>query len=432
MLVTESAVPVLLGGTPVCTEPWPVSNAIGEEEKRAVCDVIDSGVLSAFRGVAGSDFLGGPRVRALETAWARHFAVKHAVAFNSLTSGLWAAIGAAGVGPGDEVIVSPFTMAASATCPLPWGGIPVFADIDPETYCLDPRSIEANITPRTRAIVLVHLFGYPAALDDVLEIASRHDLMLIEDCAQAPGARYKGRFVGGFGHIGGFSLNYHKTIHSGEGGVMVTNDDDLALRLQLIRNHGEACVADMGIERIANTFGGNFRMTEVEAAIATEQLKKLEWLTDARVTLARYLDAALADIPGIKPQRLRHEDDRHVYYFYAMDYDEAVCGMPLHLFVRAVRAEGVELRSGYTRPIYWEPLFQQQAAFAHSHYPFDRAARPRQYARGSCPVTEAAHLRRLMFGKFCRWPLTTHHLDQIVAAFRKILAYRHELLHAAS
>jgi dTDP-4-amino-4,6-dideoxygalactose transaminase len=179
MLVTDSALPALLGGTPVCSEPWPPSNAIGEEEKRAVCEVIDSGVLSEFTAVADPHFLGGPRVRALEAAWAAYFGVKHAVSFNSLTSGLWAAMGAARIGPGDEVIVSPFTMVASATCPLPWGGIPVFADIDPHTYCLDPASVEARITPRTRAIVLVHLFGYPAELDAILAIARRHRLMQI-------------------------------------------------------------------------------------------------------------------------------------------------------------------------------------------------------------------------------------------------------------
>jgi dTDP-4-amino-4,6-dideoxygalactose transaminase len=380
-----------------------------------------------LRAVAGTNFLGGPRVRALEAAWAAYFGVRHAVSFNSLTSGLWAAVGAAGIGPGDEVIVSPFTMVASATCPLPWGGIPVFADIDPHSYCLDPASVVAQITPRTRAIVLVHLFGYPGELDEILAIARRHRLILIEDCAQAPAAKYKGRYVGGFGDIGGFSLNYHKTIHSGEGGVMVTNDDDLALRLQLIRNHGEACVADLAVERIGNTFGGNLRMTELEAAVAGEQLKKLDWLTDARVSLARYLDAKLAGIPGITPQRLRHEGDQHAYYFYAMRYDAGVTGLPLDVFVRAVRAEGIELRTGYARPIYWEPLFQSKIAFAKGQYPFDLADRPLSYARGLCPVTEEAHLHSLMFGKFCRWPLTPAHMDQVAAAFTKVLACRHEL-----
>ena len=432
MLVTDTARPALLGGNPVCSEPWPRSNAIGEEEKRAVCEVIDSGVLSDFTAVAGPHFLGGPRVRALEAAWAAYFGVKHAVSFNSLTSGLWAAMGAARIGPGDEVIVSPFTMVASATCPLPWGGIPVFADIDPHTYCLDPASVEARITPRTRAIVLVHLFGYPADVDAILAIARRHRLIVIEDCAQAPGAKYKGRHVGGFGHIGGFSLNYHKTIHSGEGGVMVTNDDDLALRLQLIRNHGEACVAGLGVADIANTLGGNFRMTELEAAVAGEQLKKLEWLTEARVALARDLDAKIAGIPGITAQQLRHDGDRHVYYFYAMDYDEEACGLPLDLFVRAVRAEGVELRSGYIRPIYLEPLFQQQIVFSHSRHPFDLADRSPTYAPGVCPVAEAAYGQRLIFGKFCRWPLTPQHMDQVAAAFRKIVAHRRELAHAAA
>ena len=147
----------LFGGSPISREPWPETNTIGAEEKKAVLSVLDSGVLSGFRASSGDDFSGGPKVRQLESDWADFFGVKHAVSFNSLTSGLFAAIGAVGIGPGDEVIVSPFTMSASATCAIPYGGVPVFADIDPHTYCLDPKSIEARITPRTKAIVFVHI-----------------------------------------------------------------------------------------------------------------------------------------------------------------------------------------------------------------------------------------------------------------------------------
>lgn len=422
----------LLGGKPVSTTPWPVTNTIGEEEKKAVLEVLDSGVLSAFRAAAGPDFLGGPRVRKLEEAWAEYLGVKHAISFNSLTSGLYAAVGAIGIGPGDEVIVSPFTMVASATCALIYGGIPVFADIDPMTYCLDPDSIEARITPRTRAIVVVHLFGYPAEMDAIMAIADRYGLMVIEDCAQAPAAKYKGKYVGTIGHIGGFSLNFHKTIHSGEGGVMVTNDDELALRLRLIRNHGEVIVEDMQVTNLVNAFGGNTRMLEIEAAIAYEQLQKLDWLTEARVRLAGYLDEQLADIPGITPQQLTHPESRHVYYFYPMHYDEQVCGLPRDLFVRAVRAEGIELRQGYVRPIYWEPLFQQKIAFGKG-FPFISEFYDAEinYERGLCPATEAAHEKGLIFGKFCRWPLTEAHMDEVVQAFEKVLKYRSELMELA-
>ena len=420
----------LLGGALVNTEPWPVTNTIGEEEKRAVLEVLDSGLLSGFKAVPGDDFYGGPKVRELERAWAEYFGAPYAVSFNSLTSGLFAAIGALGIGPGDEVIVSPYTMSASVVCVVGYGGIPVFADIDPVTYCLDPTSIQSRISSQTRAIVLVHLFGHPADMDGIMAVAKQHGLAVLEDCAQAPAAKYKGEYVGRFGEIGGFSLNRHKTIQSGEGGVMVTDDPDLALRMQLIRNHGEVCVEAMGVEEIANTFGGNTRMTEMEAAVAVEQLRKLEWLTEARTGLAAYLDKRLAAFPGITPQRQRHEGDRCVYYFYTMRYDADAVGLSRELFVKAVQAEGVPLREGYVRPIYWEPLFQQKRAFSKGMFPFvsEFHATEASYEKGLCPVTEAAYERELIFGDFCRWPLTEAHMDEVVAAFHKVLENQDELL----
>ena len=429
MVIERSSTLALFGGQPISAFPWPDPSTIGEEEKKVVLEVLDSGILSGFRASAGPDFLGGPWVRRLEEAWAEYFGVKHAISFNSLTSGLYAAVGAIGIGPGDEVIVSPFSMVASVTCALIYGGIPVFADIGPMTYCLDPESIEARITSRTRAIVVVHLFGHPAEMDAIMAIADRYGLMVIEDCAQAPAAKYKGKYVGTIGHIGGFSLNYHKTIHSGEGGVMVTNDDELALRLQLIRNHGEAIVEDMHVTNLANTFGGNNRMTEIEAAIAYAQLQKLDWLTEARVRLAAYLDEHLADILVITPQKVIHPESRHVYYVYPMRYNQQVWGLPRETFVRAVCAEGIELRQGYVRPIYWEPLFQNKIAFSKGQFPFVSEFYDAEinYKKGLCPVAEAAYERELIFGKFCRWPLTEAHMDEVVRVFKKVLEHRSEL-----
>lgn len=414
----------LFGGPRISQDPWPETNTIGEEEKKAVMEVLESGVLSGFRAVPGTDFFGGPRVLALEEKWANHFGSKHAISFNSLTSGLIAAIGAAGIGPGDEVIVSPFTMSASATCALMYGGVPVFADIDPQTYCMEPKSIEALVTPRTRAIVVVHIFGFPADMNSIMEIANKHNIVVIEDAAQAPAAKYKGHYVGTLGHIGGFSLNYHKTIHSGEGGIMVTDNDDLALKMQLIRNHGEVVVDHLQISDLANTFGGNTRMTEIEAAIAFEQLKKLEELTETRVRLAAKLDALIDSIPGITPQKKRNADDRHVYYFYPMHYDEKITGIKRERFVEAVNAEGIELREGYVRPIYWEPLFQKRKAYSKNRFPFvsEYYDNDINYDRGLCPNTEQAHSQNLIFGKFCRWPLTEKHMEEVANAFKKVIS----------
>jgi dTDP-4-amino-4,6-dideoxygalactose transaminase len=181
------------GGSPVRRRPFPQYRTIGPEEKQAVMAVLDSGVLSQFVGVWGPDFHGGPRVRSLEAAWAEYFGIAHAITMNSATSGLYAAVGAAGVGPGDEVIVSPYTMSASAAAAVVYGAIPVFADIDPETFCLDPRSVAARIGDRTRAVIAVDLFGHPAAWDDLRAAVRGRNIVLIEDAAQAPGARLAGR-----------------------------------------------------------------------------------------------------------------------------------------------------------------------------------------------------------------------------------------------
>ena len=217
----------LLGGSPVRTRLFPASRVIGPDEVEAARKVAESEILSRYLGVWHPDFFGGPQVQAFEREWAEVYQTRHAIAVNSATSGLYAAVGAAGVGPGDEVIVSPFTMTASAIAPLIFNAIPVFADIDPETYTLAPEGVAARITPRTKAIIVVHIFGQPADMDPLMTLANRHGLTVIEDCAQAPFAAYKGRPVGGLGHMGVFSLNYHKHIHTGEGGLVTTNDDRL-------------------------------------------------------------------------------------------------------------------------------------------------------------------------------------------------------------
>ena len=191
------------GGPPVRTKPWLDNFTTGAEERQAAIRVLDRGYLSLFEGSATPDppfsFWGGPEVQELERQWCAYYGVKHAVSMNSATSGLYAAIGALGLGYGDEVIVSPYTMSACATCALVYGAIPIFADVCPETGSLDPAAIEARITERTRAIVVVHQFGIPADMDAILALAKKHHLKIVEDCAQAHGARYRGQYVGTHG-----------------------------------------------------------------------------------------------------------------------------------------------------------------------------------------------------------------------------------------
>ena len=390
------------GGTPVRTTPFPTYNTIGDAEKRAVMEVLDSGVLSGFMATWGDAFYGGPKVRQLEAEWAAYFGVKHAISVNSATSGLYAAVGAARIQPGDEVIVTPYSMIASATAAVVYGGIPVFADIDEDIFCITPESIRANITPHTKAIIVVDLFGHPADMDEIMQIAEEHNLVVIEDAAQAIGATYKGRYAGTLGHIGVYSLNYHKQIHCGEGGVVVTDDDDLAERVRLIRNHAEVVVGDAGVGDITNMIGYNYRMGEMEAAIAIEQLKKLRKLNLKRVDRARYLDDRLFHLMGITIPA-SYFSVWHAYYLYAMRYNADIVGVPRSEFVAAVRAEGVPLWEGYVKPIYREPLYRN--------------------CRHDCPVTERMHFEELVYTNCIHVNITRTDLDDFCEAIRKVYEY---------
>ena len=336
----------ILGGEPVRKAPFPNRKSMGKEEAAAATRVIESDVLSGFVGAAGKFFNGGVEVKEFEALWAKEYGFKHAISTNSWTTGLQVAVGAVGIEPGDEVICSPYTMSASATSVLFYGGIPIFADIDPNRYSINPLSIEKLITSRTKAILVVHLFGYPADMDSIMEIARRYNLKVIEDAAQSPGVYYKNRPVGAIGDIGGFSLNFHKHIHTGEGGMLVTNDDDIALRCQLIRNHGENATESYGVEDISNTIGSNYRFTEIQAAIGTEQFKKLKNFLEHREVLGKYLSDRLKGIKGLKIQELE-EGTTHSYYMFPIRFDKSHFGVSRNLFLRAVSAE-------LPKPNYWD------------------------------------------------------------------------------
>ena len=426
------------GGEKLRKEPFPAYNTIGKEEEDAALRVLRSGKLSTYLGTWHDDFFGGREVRALEEAWATYFGAKHAVSVNSATSGLYAAVGAAGVGPGDEVIVSAYTMSASATAALVYGAVPVFADIEPEYYCLDVEAIRAKVTPRTKAIVVVDIFGQPYDADAINALAEEFGLTVIEDAAQAPGAKYGGRFAGTLGDMGVFSLNYHKHIHSGEGGVIVTDDDRLADRLRLIRNHAEAVLGARGIagrDELVNMVGFNYRMTEIEAAIAREQLKKLPALLDEREANVFYLNERLGEIPCLKPTKIR-DNCRHAFYVHPLQFDAEVAGMHRNRFIDAVKAElprtllrdesEVLLSYGYVKPLYLQPLYREKIAFGSEGYPFSLS--DVTYHEGLCPATEQLHYDLLVTHEFMRPGMTREDMDDVVAAFKKVWEHREELL----
>jgi len=421
MTIYNDSTLALFGGPKSIDRVFTRYNPIGAEEVAAARGVVESGVLSQFIGDWDPDFFGGPKVQEFERKCEAYFGVKHAITVNSWTSGLIAAVGAAGIEPGDEVIVPPFTMCASATAILHWNAIPVFADIEPETFCLDPKSVEANITPYTKAIMAVDIFGHPADTDALMEIAQRHGLKVITDTAQAPGAIYRNKFAGTRTHIGGFSLNYHKHIHTGEGGILVTDDDVLADKLRLIRNHAEAVVAGMGVTDLTNMIGYNFRLGEIECAIGIEQLDKLERLVARRQALAALLRQELTALEGLRLPLVK-EGCTHSYYVYSMVIDPETLGIGRARLVEALSAEGISgLASGYQN-VHLLPMYQQKQAYGSRGFPWssELCRREVSYAKGICPVAEDLHDRTYLGFEMCLHDLTDEDVRAIGSAFRKV------------
>ena len=414
----------ILGGTPIRSEPPPPFNTIGQDEVDAVSKIVASGVMSGYIATSGKGFDGGPAARQLEADWAKTFDIEHAVAINSATSGLVAAMGAIGVGPGDEVIVPPYTMSATVMAPLAYGGIPVFVDIDPDTYCLTAHDVAAAITPRTRAILAVNLFGLPAELNELRALADKHGIYLIEDNAQAPLARQGGKLAGTIGHIGIFSLNRHKHIQTGEGGICVTADPDLALRLRMIRNHGEVAVSDFGIDDITNLVGFNLRITEMAAAVGVVQLRKLPAIIQKTVGYAERLADGLKGLDGFTPPHVPAGRE-HVYYSWAGRYDEAQTGVPRGLFAEALRAEGFQAYEAYVQPLYMLPAFQRRRAIGRDGFPFTLTNRT--YEPGLCPNCESLYERELLGYPICAYTLSDKLVDQLIEAFHKVHAQRDTL-----
>jgi len=429
------------GGTPVRgrENSFPAHAIFGEEEKRAVDAVLDSGGLSKFIAAWGDQFYGGTEVQAFEREWGHRFGVTHVISMNSATSGLIAAIGALGIGPGDEVIVTPFSMSVSATAPLWYGAVPVFADVEHDFFCLDPKSIEAVITPRTKAIIVVDIMGLPYDADAINILAKKHGIAVIEDAAQAPGAVYKGRNAGTLADIGVYSLNFHKHIHTGEGGLVVTENPALAERLQLIRNHAEAVVEAKGVEDLTNMVGFNFRLTELQAAIGREQLKKFDRLLRERQKNCAYINERFLDMPGIAPAEVR-SGCTHAYYQHPFVYNRDVVGVSRSKFLTAVMAElpptaqqeeeGTLLYEGTERPpLYHMPIFQKKTAIGRRGFPFvsPQYAGVASYEKGLCPVVEELWNTRLFSHDMMRPGMGQKDLDDVIEAFHKVYEHREEL-----
>jgi dTDP-4-amino-4,6-dideoxygalactose transaminase len=406
------------GGSPAVSRPLKEFSGIGVHEREAVMSFLDRATpLSGFHGSARPTFFGGPEVRAFEDAWRERFGVEHVVSVNSATSGLIAAMGAIGIGPGDEVITSPYTMTATAIAPLIYGGIPVFADIDPDYFCLDPASAQRAITPRTRAILAVNLFGHPAELAKLRALADAKGLYLIEDNAQAVLAEERGRLAGTIGHIGIFSLNIHKHIQTGEGGICITADADLARRLQLIRNHGENVVDWLKVKDLTNLVGFNFRLPELSAVVGRAQLERLDELVARVELIAQRLTEGTSNLAGFSPPAVR-AGCRHVYFMWSAKIDPAQLGASRAAFSKALAAEGVPNAQGYVEPIYWLPMFRHRVAIGKQGFPFNLSERT--YPHGLCPLAEAMHRTNLIQFQPVSWDVDDEQVEMVIEAIRRV------------
>ena len=417
----------ILGGKPIRTSLFPAYNTIGVEEKIAVNKVLDKGNLSQFLGSWHKDFYGGPNIRLLEESWSNLIGVNYSISVNSNTSGLFSAIAACGIKPGDEVIVSPYTMSASAIAPLIYGAVPVFADIDIDNFGLCPNSVESKITERTKAILVVHIFGNPAKMDEIMQIAKKHNLFVIEDCAQAPLAKYKDKHVGTIGDIGIFSFNYHKHIHTGEGGIVTTNNEILAKKIQLIRNHSENSVSAMNFDKEMNLYGFNYRMTEIDAAIGIEQIKKLPFLIEERIENANFFAEKIGQIPGIKAPIIE-KNSKHVYYKQPFRFDQKKIGIHRNKFIEAIKAEIPSailredtplIESGYVRPLYLLPIFQNKTT--HCSFNCSKYNGIVDYSKGSCLNVEKLHYDELFSHEYMRPGMSKHDIEDVVNAFYKVI-----------
>jgi perosamine synthetase len=390
------------GGRPVTRtkfpDPYPL---IGKEEIDAVLGVLRSKELSGYPG---------KKILEFERGFAEYHGVKHAIATNSGTSALTLALYSAGIGFGDEVIVPPYTFIASASSVLQCNAVPVFSDIEPNTMTIDPTKVEDRISSRTKAIMPVHLYGQPCDMDPLNEVAKRHGLRVIEDCAQAHSAAYRGRLVGTLGDAGCFSFQISKNMMTAEGGMITTNREDIAEKARMLRHQGA-----IGYEIMQ--MGLRADMTEMQAALGIVQLKKLDGFTKKRIRSAGYLTSNLRGMPGIRPPVVPGHT-RNVFHIYVWQIDEERLGASKEQFVKALRAEGIPASPIYTKPLYEEPIFKDGVGRGQG-FPFNQLeGRAVEYKRGSCPNAEK--VCRSAVGVYLSPAYTSRELNWIVRAIKKV------------
>lgn len=401
----------VLGGSKVRTKPfasWPV---FGDSEEQRLVRALRSGKWGKLNGEEVAEF---------ERRFAAMHDCKHAIGVVNGTVSLRIALMAMGIQAEEEVIVPPYTFLATATAVVEANAVPVFADIELETFNLDPEAVEAAITPKTRAIIPVHMAGQPADMDALMAIAKQHNLVVIEDAAHAHGALYKGRAAGSIGHMGSFSFQSSKNLTSGEGGIITTNDDKLAEACRSIHNCGRIAG---GVWYEHHVISANYRLGEFQGAVLNSQLDRLEEQTKTRDHNGQYLAARLSKIPGIHPQRRTAETSRHAYHLFLFRIDARTFGAPRPAVLKALAAEGVPVSGGYAIPLYRQPLFLNKAFGPY----LPNATKSLDFAKVSCPDCEkicgeqGAWLEQSLFLG------TQGDMDDIARAFEKVYEHRDAL-----
>jgi dTDP-4-amino-4,6-dideoxygalactose transaminase len=403
----DFTLPAIAGGKQAKTKPFTKLPRYGEEEMKELGEAIAQGSLF---------YAHGKKVFELEKQFAAKHAARHGIASTSGTAALHSATMAAGISPGDEVIVPPITDMGTIL-PVMWqGAVPIFADLDPKTYNLTAETIETVITDKTRAIMAVHLAGNPCDLYAIKKVADKRNIFLIEDCAQAHGTTYDGKPVGSIGHVGCYSFNEFKHIACGDGGITTTSDAELAKKLRLSTDKAYDRSPGVAI-RDAKFMAANYRMTELQGAVALAQLRKLDYIIQRRQSWCGRLTERLKNPAGLQLPTIT-EKGTHTYWFYMMRADKAALGADADTFAAALKAEGLPVSAHYIgRPIYKYPLFTNHSAFDHGDHPYSRV----DYTKVKCPVAESILDTCVILA--INEAYSDQDLEETVAGFEKVIAW---------
>jgi dTDP-4-amino-4,6-dideoxygalactose transaminase len=394
----------LLGGNPLRNRPftsWPIFN---ERDEARVLAALRSGHWGRLDGNEVAEF---------ERNFAKQHGCQHGIAIVNGTVSLRLALIAGGLEASSEVIIPPYTFFSTASAVIEANMVPVFADVDLETYNLDPRAIEAAITPRTKAIIPVHFAGQPADMDAIMAIAAKHKLLVIEDAAHAHGASYKHRAAGSLGHVASFSFQSSKNLTSGEGGILTTNDDQLAAQCRSLHNCGRI---PTGVWYEHHVISGNYRLGELQGALLNAQLERLEEQTRTRDENGRALADRLIKLPGVHPQHRPEFCTRHAYHLFMLRIDAAQFGAPRSAIVEALRAEGVPCSPGYGFSLHEQPMFRNRAFGPYLPGIVDRL----DFSQVSCPNSDLLCREQALWLEQGMFLGPRADIDDVASAFEKI------------